>query len=302
MNWYGYCGGNPVGFVDPYGLYDNGTAREGKSKSNKGRRGFPGYENDPRWDSYEKKVGGIGGTKTMPTYQYDFWKQNNDSKVLSKDKDTVTVGITPDPPSEDDANREKAEADDAQAQTATPTTPKSPNDYGKTDDKPNSLPGNDTKNSFGKMREHLDRGIEYSAYLTIGLGIAEVIAGGLLVGGSGAGFTISGGSSAALSYAGVTAGGMLIRGGMLQVISGIAVLSMKNGEGGRNLEKTPNNNKKLFEKVKGSKALKNKETGEIWEKDLFHKNHYEVYKNKRDWENGIRSRSVWEDGRIKDVF
>ncbi len=221
----------------------------------------------------------------MPTYQYDFWKQNNDSKVLSKDKDTVTVGITPDPPSEDDANREKAEADDAQAQTATPTTPKSPNDYGKTDDKPNSLPGNDTKNSFGKMREHLDRGIEYSAYLTIGLGIAEVIAGGLLVGGSGAGFTISGGSSAALSYAGVTAGGMLIRGGMLQVISGIAVLSMKNGD------------RNKYEKSGRGKSRENKDIKKVAKKYKINENDFGRYVEDVKYDEGIPNNTnfTWQE-------
>ena len=32
------------------------------------------------------------------------------------------------------------------------------------------------------------------------------------------------------------------------------------------------------------------------------KSHYEVYKSKRDFENGVRDRAVWEDGRLKEEF
>jgi RHS repeat-associated protein len=67
-------------------------------------------------------------------------------------------------------------------------------------------------------------------------------------------------------------------------------------------EVTPTNNSKAFDRVKGSPARRNKETGEIWVKDRLHKNHYEVYKNKKDFENGRRVRSVWDDGRLKETF
>jgi hypothetical protein len=40
----------------------------------------------------------------------------------------------------------------------------------------------------------------------------------------------------------------------------------------------------------------------IFVDDLRFKNHYEVYKNKKDYENGQRDRSVWEDGRLKEKF
>ncbi|MEK6289733.1 MAG: RHS repeat-associated core domain-containing protein [Acidobacteriota bacterium] len=65
-------------------------------------------------------------------------------------------------------------------------------------------------------------------------------------------------------------------------------------------EVTPGTNSKAFEPVKGSPAKRNKETGEIWVKDRFHKDHYEVYKNQKKFENGKRNRSVWEDGRPKE--
>jgi RHS repeat-associated protein len=67
-------------------------------------------------------------------------------------------------------------------------------------------------------------------------------------------------------------------------------------------EPTPTTNPKIYEPVKGTPGKRNKITGEIWEKDKFHKNHYEVYKNKKDYENGQRDRSVWEDGRLKEKF
>ncbi len=69
-----------------------------------------------------------------------------------------------------------------------------------------------------------------------------------------------------------------------------------------NLEKTPNSKPEDFENVRGTKAKKNKKTGEIWMKDMFHKNHWEVYKNKKNFDNGNRDRSVWFDGRVKQIF
>ena len=57
-------------------------------------------------------------------------------------------------------------------------------------------------------------------------------------------------------------------------------------------EDTPASSPGAFENVRRSKALRNKETGEIWEKDLLHRDHWEVYKNKKNWEKGKRDRSV----------
>jgi hypothetical protein len=39
-----------------------------------------------------------------------------------------------------------------------------------------------------------------------------------------------------------------------------------------------------FENIKGSKAKRHKVTGEIWELDLLHRNHWEVYKDLKNWE------------------
>ena len=63
---------------------------------------------------------------------------------------------------------------------------------------------------------------------------------------------------------------------------------------------TPVTSLESFNNVRGTKAKVNVETKEIWEKDLLHKDHYEVYKTLKDYENGKRDRSVWEDGRIKE--
>lgn len=38
------------------------------------------------------------------------------------------------------------------------------------------------------------------------------------------------------------------------------------------------------------------------EKDKLHKDHYEVYKNLKNYEKGVRDRSVWLDGRPKGKF
>ena len=62
---------------------------------------------------------------------------------------------------------------------------------------------------------------------------------------------------------------------------------------------TPDMDKSEFEKVKSSKAYKKKDDGTIWVKDLLHKDHWEVYKDKKSYEKGKRSFDVWEDGRFK---
>ena len=67
-------------------------------------------------------------------------------------------------------------------------------------------------------------------------------------------------------------------------------------------EATPTTDPSKFRPVRGMRGKVHVDTGEIWVKDTFHKNHYEVYKNKKMFENKKRSRSVWEDGRVKEKF
>jgi RHS repeat-associated protein len=67
-------------------------------------------------------------------------------------------------------------------------------------------------------------------------------------------------------------------------------------------EETPETDEDKFKPVRGTKGKENKETGEIYVKDQLHKDHYEVYKNKKDFEKGKRDRDVWSDGRPKRRF
>ncbi|WP_143694914.1 RHS repeat domain-containing protein, partial [Variovorax sp. JS1663] len=75
-----------------------------------------------------------------------------------------------------------------------------------------------------------------------------------------------------------------------------------NNEELPDLEKTPTTHPDDFEPVKGSKGKRNLETGEIWEKDQLHRDHWEVYGDKRAYEKGKRDRDVWADGRPKRKF
>ena len=68
------------------------------------------------------------------------------------------------------------------------------------------------------------------------------------------------------------------------------------------MEPTPDISPDDFEAIKGSRAKRNKKTGEIWVKDLLHRDHWEVYKDKKKWENGQRDRAVWDDGGLKEKF
>ena len=62
-------------------------------------------------------------------------------------------------------------------------------------------------------------------------------------------------------------------------------------------EPTPDNPQGvIFRPLRGSYCQVNAGTGEIWCLDRFHRDHYEVYKNLKQYENGQRDRSVWKNG------
>ncbi len=65
---------------------------------------------------------------------------------------------------------------------------------------------------------------------------------------------------------------------------------------------TPTTHPNDFENIRNSKAKRHVQTGEIWEPDLLHKDHWEVYKNQKNWEKGKRDRAIWNDGRHKEKF
>ncbi len=68
------------------------------------------------------------------------------------------------------------------------------------------------------------------------------------------------------------------------------------------MEHTPDTRPDLFEPVRGRRARRSRETGEVWQADLLHGDHWEVYKTVRDFERGNRERAVWSDGRHKERF
>ena len=68
------------------------------------------------------------------------------------------------------------------------------------------------------------------------------------------------------------------------------------------MEPTPDTDPELFEPVRGTRAKRHRSTGETWERNLLHRTHWEVYRTKKDYENGRRDRAVWSDGRLKERF
>jgi hypothetical protein len=68
------------------------------------------------------------------------------------------------------------------------------------------------------------------------------------------------------------------------------------------MEETPDTSPEIFLAVRGRRARRNALSGEIWEKDLLHGDHWEVYKSMTDFESGRRQRAVWSDGRLKENF
>jgi hypothetical protein len=68
-------------------------------------------------------------------------------------------------------------------------------------------------------------------------------------------------------------------------------------------EATPNNpGPRPFEPMRGQPCRVNPVTGEVWCHDRLHKDHWEVYKDKRDWEAGRRDRAVWDNGCLRQKF
>jgi hypothetical protein len=68
------------------------------------------------------------------------------------------------------------------------------------------------------------------------------------------------------------------------------------------MEETPDTTPGSFDPVRGRRARRRRDTGEIWQLDLLHNDHWEVYKTPRDFDRGRRDRAVWIDGRLKEKF
>jgi RHS repeat-associated protein len=142
--------------------------------------------------------------------------------------------------------------------------------------------------------------------ISIPVGLAETVTGG----GVGLAGLAAEGPSFGTSTVVVAGGVMVMTQGGTAAIAGAAgagtfLAKSANdllGSDGASRETTPTTDRGAFEAVRGTSGKRNKETGEIWVQDKLHKNHYEVYKNKKDFENGRRDRSVWADGRAKYQF
>lgn len=68
------------------------------------------------------------------------------------------------------------------------------------------------------------------------------------------------------------------------------------------MEETPETVPAAFEPVRGRHGRRYVRTNEIWEKDRLHEDHWEVYKDRKRYEQGVRDRAVWSDGRLKEQF
>lgn len=116
---------------------------------------------------------------------------------------------------------------------------------------------------------------------------------------------IAGMPGAAAMEGGAVAAGTMVRGWMQAAAGaglGLGLINKKEDSNSDIKTQTPETNSDNFENVRGSKAKIDKKNGEVWQKDLLHKDHWEVYKNKRNWEKGKRDRAVWQDGRLKQKF
>jgi hypothetical protein len=66
-------------------------------------------------------------------------------------------------------------------------------------------------------------------------------------------------------------------------------------------EHTPHTHPDEFENIRGTSAKKHKSTGEIWVPDKsghYGGRHFEVYRNRRDYDDGKRDRAVGLNGKL----
>ena len=149
------------------------------------------------------------------------------------------------------------------------------------------------KDIFDKIRDHIDSSIDFAVYLSIGTGVVEIIAGLYLGGGGGVGGILlapeSGGTSLALSYAGVTTGAALIKGGIIQVVSGLAVISMKNGDGNK------------YEKSGRGKSRENKDVKKIAKKYKIDENKFGRYIEDVKYDEGIPNHTNFTWKELEDL-
>jgi RHS repeat-associated protein len=138
----------------------------------------------------------------------------------------------------------------------------------------------------------------------LGGGIGGGIAGGSIgtlvapvVGTMGVGFAGAGEGAMIGGQAGFAAGTAV---GFIACAQGGSGGSGSGGSGGGAKKATPKTNPEKFRPVRGTSAKVNTETGEVYVRDPSQHGgeHYEVYRNMRDFENGVRDHQVWADGSV----
>lgn len=65
---------------------------------------------------------------------------------------------------------------------------------------------------------------------------------------------------------------------------------------------TPKTAPNIYQPIRGQKAKLNTKTCEVWAPDMLHKGEWEIYKDKRRFNDEKRDRSVFADGRLKEKF
>tara|TARA_R110002050_G_scaffold270748_1_gene413833 strand:+ start:120 stop:593 length:474 start_codon:yes stop_codon:yes gene_type:complete len=68
-------------------------------------------------------------------------------------------------------------------------------------------------------------------------------------------------------------------------------------------EPTPFTSPSLFtnDSISGQKVHIKKDSGEVWQEDMLHATHFEVYASRKAFEKGTRNRAVWLHGRSKPL-
>jgi hypothetical protein len=112
----------------------------------------------------------------------------------------------------------------------------------------------------------------------------------------------------------IAAGGALATIGVAGMTNAAIHLSQnENPQGGSasgSGEHTPTTHPDEFDRVRGTSDAKvNKKTGEVWVRDRLHKDEWEVYRTRRDFERqrehvggDRRHRAVRDDGTVKEIF
>ena len=170
-----------------------------------------------------------------------------------------------------------------------------------------------SSSNLGNINRVNPRNLDYKRGQMVGDAVAaiqgfyEMAVGGQAAVGGGGATLLTAGAASPVSVP-VAAGGVIVavHGG---VVAGTALNNLasanrgsSSGSGDTPTEVTPSTNKDAFTGMRGRDAKVNKETGEVWVRDRLHKDHWEVYKNQKDYEKGNRVRSVWDDGRLKETY